>query len=75
MNKGALCKSLHLAWTDVDGELVSLVGDLKNLWPGETVNAELSTEDKKSACTDSNCYVTLFVLKHDHLKVTSTVDR
>lgn len=41
----------HLSWTDLDVEVIALVGDLEDFGPGEAVDAESVSIDEESRRT------------------------
>lgn len=45
--------SLHLAGPDFDVEVVPLVGDLEDFWPGKPVDPQPVSVDEEATCTNS----------------------
>lgn len=45
----------HLSWTDLDVEVVPLVGDFQDLWPREPVDPQTVSVDQQAAAAHTQC--------------------
>ena len=60
----------HLSRSDLDVEVVSFVGDLQDLWPGESVDPQSVSVDQQTATAhaqhDGHALRVLYTHTHTH---------
>lgn len=52
--------SIYLSWADLDVEVASLVGDLEDFWPGESIDPETVSVDEQTVGAHAKHYVDSF---------------
>lgn len=52
--------SIYLSWADLDVEVASLVGDLEDFWPGESIDPKTVSVDEQTIGAHAKHYVDSF---------------
>lgn len=51
---------IYLSWADLDVEVASLIGDLEDFWPGESIDPQSVSVDEQTVGTHTEHYINSF---------------
>lgn len=51
---------IYLSWADLDVEVASLIGDLEDFWPGESIDPQSVSVDEQTVGAHTEHYINSF---------------